>query len=168
MEVEERVIEKIRHRRDAGREKYGTSMERRDLNTIEWFNHLQQELLDGAIYCEKLLRMLELLPEALKSEAWMANECERCNDGIAGYRISSNLKAPNFCHCRRGQARRLGAMAEERNEIGVLEDGFYRYFPEGEGGCLSEEDLIALAEYLRKKNKPHQDGIDQYFRDNSV
>lgn len=168
MEVEERVIEKIRHRRDAGREKYGTSMERKDLNTIEWFNHLQQELLDGAIYCEKLLRMLELLPEALKSEAHIVGQCEKCSDGIAGYRISNNLKEPKYCHCRKGHSLRIGTVAEARKEIEATEDGFYRYFPSEGSGFLSEEDLIALAEYLRKKNKPYQDGIDQYFRDNPV
>lgn len=54
MEIEESVIEIIRKRRDAGRLKYNTSMERTDLTLFDWLNHLQGELLDAAVYVEKL------------------------------------------------------------------------------------------------------------------
>lgn len=53
-EVEERVVSMIRSRRDMGREKYGTSMERDDLSFTEWVQHLQEELLDASIYAEKM------------------------------------------------------------------------------------------------------------------
>lgn len=53
-QIEERVIDKIRTRAEIGESKYGVTMERGDLNRIEWLNHLQEELLDGAIYIEKL------------------------------------------------------------------------------------------------------------------
>lgn len=55
-EIEERVIAKIRQRRDAGRIKYGTTMERNDLSFAQWLKHLQEELMDAAIYVEKLIR----------------------------------------------------------------------------------------------------------------
>lgn len=55
-EIEERVIAKIRQRRDTGRAKYGTTMERKDLSFIEWVQHLQEELMDAAIYAEKIIR----------------------------------------------------------------------------------------------------------------
>lgn len=55
-EVEEAVIEKIRRRRDAGRAKYGTSMERDDLTVEQWTVHAMEEALDFAIYLEKLKR----------------------------------------------------------------------------------------------------------------
>jgi hypothetical protein len=55
-EVEEAVVAKIRQRRDAGRAKYGTTMEREDLTFLEWINHIQEELLDAAIYAEKIKR----------------------------------------------------------------------------------------------------------------
>lgn len=57
-EIEERVIAKIRQRRDAGRIKYGTTMEREDLSFTQWLQHLQEELMDAAIYAEKLMREL--------------------------------------------------------------------------------------------------------------
>jgi len=55
-EIEEAVVNSIRARRDAGREKYKTTMERKDLTFIQWLQHLQEELLDAAIYVEKLKR----------------------------------------------------------------------------------------------------------------
>ncbi len=55
-EVEESVIEKIRKRRDAGRIKYGCTMERTDLTTLQWLTHAQEEAMDLAIYLERLIR----------------------------------------------------------------------------------------------------------------
>ena len=52
--IEEQVIEIIRKRAEAGKEKYGVTMERDDLSLTQWLDHLQEELLDGAIYLEKL------------------------------------------------------------------------------------------------------------------
>lgn len=57
MEIEECVITKIRERRDAGRKKYGITMERDDLSILEWITHAQEEALDFAIYLEKLKRL---------------------------------------------------------------------------------------------------------------
>ena len=54
MEIEDAVIEIIRKRRDGGRINHGTTMERTDLTLFDWLNHLQGELLDAAIYVEKL------------------------------------------------------------------------------------------------------------------
>lgn len=56
IECEESVILKIRLRRDAGRKKYGTSMERTDLTKLEWLRHAQEEAMDFAIYLEKLIQ----------------------------------------------------------------------------------------------------------------
>ena len=54
MNVEDRVIGKILERREIGKKKYGTTMERKDLSFVQWLNHLQEELLDAAIYIEKV------------------------------------------------------------------------------------------------------------------
>jgi hypothetical protein len=53
--VEENVIKKIKDRARAGRKKYGTTMERNDLTFRQWVQHLQEELLDAAVYAQKLL-----------------------------------------------------------------------------------------------------------------
>jgi len=56
METEDAVIEKIKRRRNAGRQKYGTTMERTDLGKLAWMVHFQEELMDAAIYVERLIR----------------------------------------------------------------------------------------------------------------
>ena len=53
--IEDRVIAKIQARAELGRQKYGTTMERKDLTFRQWVTHLQEELLDAAIYAEKLI-----------------------------------------------------------------------------------------------------------------
>lgn len=59
--TEETIIELIRQRGIAGREKYGTTMDRADLAPIEWAQHLQEELADGLQYAERVKGALELL-----------------------------------------------------------------------------------------------------------
>lgn len=59
MEIEESVIAKIRQRRDAGRVKYGVTMERADVDTLDWLQHAQDEAMDLAIYLEKLIKRIK-------------------------------------------------------------------------------------------------------------
>lgn len=50
----ESVIAKYRERSEIGIKKYGTTLERKDLNLIDWLNHLQEELMDASLYVERL------------------------------------------------------------------------------------------------------------------
>tara|TARA_R110001606_G_C15248434_1_gene637086 strand:+ start:805 stop:1017 length:213 start_codon:yes stop_codon:yes gene_type:complete len=52
--VEQRVIDLINQRTEVGEVKYGLTMERDDVKLIDWFQHLQEELLDASIYIEKI------------------------------------------------------------------------------------------------------------------
>jgi len=52
--VVESVISKIRLRSSVGIKKYNTTMDRKDLSTIEWITHLQEELMDAVIYIQKI------------------------------------------------------------------------------------------------------------------
>lgn len=52
--IEDKVCNLIQERTTIGKTKYGTSMERTDLSEKEWLQHLQEELLDAAIYAERL------------------------------------------------------------------------------------------------------------------
>ena len=58
-EIEGRVIIKIAKRSVAGRKKYGTTMERRDLSRKEWLIHAQEEAMDFCVYLEKMIMMEE-------------------------------------------------------------------------------------------------------------
>ena len=48
------VIDRMRARSAVGIEKYGVTMMRDDVSTVEWIDHAIEELLDGAIYLERL------------------------------------------------------------------------------------------------------------------
>jgi hypothetical protein len=48
------VIEKFIVRADFGKNKYGTDLDRTDLEVIDWINHAQEEHMDAILYLEKL------------------------------------------------------------------------------------------------------------------
>lgn len=48
------VIKSYLKRSEVGFEKYGTNLDRTDLNLLQWLNHLQEELMDATLYIEKL------------------------------------------------------------------------------------------------------------------
>lgn len=52
--ITEAVVAQLRTRAEKGKLKYGTTMERDDLTLIQWLQHLQEELMDAAVYVEKL------------------------------------------------------------------------------------------------------------------
>lgn len=48
------VIKKFEKRADEGLKKYGVTLERTDLNTLDWVNEAQQEAMDFCLYLERL------------------------------------------------------------------------------------------------------------------
>lgn len=48
------VVSMLLQRMVIGYEKYGVTTEREDLTVEQWLQHLQEELLDAAIYIERL------------------------------------------------------------------------------------------------------------------
>lgn len=67
--IEDEVCEEILARAEKGLNKYGVSMERDDLDTGEWLQHLLEELLDAAVYVKRLQKeyaeMVENLDKVL-------------------------------------------------------------------------------------------------------
>ncbi len=53
---EDEVCKKIQQRAKVGKAKYGVTMERTDLNIVEWLTHLQEELMDASVYVERLIQ----------------------------------------------------------------------------------------------------------------
>tara|TARA_R100001460_G_scaffold1040_1_gene4222 strand:- start:89 stop:283 length:195 start_codon:yes stop_codon:yes gene_type:complete len=53
--IEDEVCEKIQGRAKVGEVKYGVTMERADLTLLEWLQHLQEELMDAAVYVQRLM-----------------------------------------------------------------------------------------------------------------
>ena len=48
------IIKKFETRAIQGKQKYGTDLDRTDLNTHDWIEHAQDELMDAILYLEKL------------------------------------------------------------------------------------------------------------------
>ncbi len=55
--IEDEVMKKIYSRSLVGKEKYGVTMERTDLTTLDWLIHAQEEAMDMAVYLEKLIQL---------------------------------------------------------------------------------------------------------------
>ena len=53
--IEDEVCEKIQQRAEVGFQKYGTTMEREDFSDLDWMNYLQEELMDGAVYLQRMI-----------------------------------------------------------------------------------------------------------------
>lgn len=73
--IVESVLEKYQQRSEVGQKKYGVTLERNDLNFIQWLAHLQEELMDATLYVEKLKTELEQSPSfpeghIITKESW--------------------------------------------------------------------------------------------------
>jgi hypothetical protein len=49
-----RVLARFNERSQVGINKYNTTLERTDLNTLEWLTHAQEEAMDFVLYLERL------------------------------------------------------------------------------------------------------------------
>ena len=63
-----RVLEKFVNRAKIGKEKYGQTLDRKDLTDKEWLNHLQEELMDATLYLEKLKQIQEDIEKIKQSD----------------------------------------------------------------------------------------------------
>jgi hypothetical protein len=50
------VVKKFLERSELGQKKYGVTLDRTDLKTLDWIQHTQEELMDGILYLERLKR----------------------------------------------------------------------------------------------------------------
>jgi hypothetical protein len=53
------VVAKMQQRSEAGLAKYGVTTERDDLSLLQWLTHLQEELMDAAIYVETIKEKIQ-------------------------------------------------------------------------------------------------------------
>ena len=54
--IVESVVKQFKERSEVGIAKYGTTMDRKDLSTLEWMIHFKQELMDGLLYLERVIK----------------------------------------------------------------------------------------------------------------
>tara|TARA_R110000868_G_scaffold387654_1_gene656318 strand:+ start:4873 stop:5076 length:204 start_codon:yes stop_codon:yes gene_type:complete len=56
--IVESVIGQFKERSEVGINKYGVTLDRTDLTTLEWLKHFQEELMDATLYIEKLKKQI--------------------------------------------------------------------------------------------------------------
>ena len=54
------VISSFKQRSNVGINKYNKTLDRDDLSTLQWLQHLQEELMDATLYIEKLKKSDDL------------------------------------------------------------------------------------------------------------
>jgi hypothetical protein len=54
-EVLKQVIEDMRKREEKGKQEYGTTMDRTDLNQTDWMDYAYEEALDLSLYLKKII-----------------------------------------------------------------------------------------------------------------
>ncbi len=50
------VVNRFKERSEVGIAKYGTTLDRKDLSTLEWMIHFREELMDGLLYLERIIK----------------------------------------------------------------------------------------------------------------
>lgn len=50
----ERLVDQIRSRHHAGLKKYGVTVDRNDLESLQWVQHFREELLDALAYLQRI------------------------------------------------------------------------------------------------------------------
>ena len=63
--IVDQVVAKYQQRSDFGIQKYGTTLQ--DNNKDNFLKHLQEELMDGSLYIEKLQEQLQTLINLVKT-----------------------------------------------------------------------------------------------------
>ena len=57
------IVEEVRkdllERSEVGIKKYNTTLDRTDLSLLDWHINMYEELLDGALYCKKIIKELK-------------------------------------------------------------------------------------------------------------
>ena len=71
------VIVQLRSREEQGMSKYGVNTERKDLSTLEWLQHLQEELMDATVYIEKLKSEMKETKDEMSGMKWIMDRYDR-------------------------------------------------------------------------------------------
>lgn len=53
------VVQKYKQRSEVGISKYGVTLDRDDLSTLEWLQHAQEEAMDLSLYLEKIMNKIK-------------------------------------------------------------------------------------------------------------
>lgn len=133
--IEDAVAKKLLLRAKVGEKKYGTTMERNDLSLAEWLIHLQEELLDAAVYVEKLKQEIQYTDEVdpemsvygIQRGPCSSHAAQQEEDECDGTLGSHPLCCTDYCPCKEDAIdKRMGIIGQNGNDgvhYGTEEDG---------------------------------------------
>ena len=83
--IVQRIIDKMLERAAKGKLKYGVDLERPDLDLLAWLRHMQEELLDGSAYAERMIQDEEKKIEFFKKKTTFQDYhytfvCDKCGE----------------------------------------------------------------------------------------
>ena len=89
----ENVCNSLREREKRGMSKYGVNTMRKDLSTLEWLQHLQEELMDACVYVEKLKNEMKEIQAEMSGMKWKREDSiHRALDNIQYHGKAKNYK----------------------------------------------------------------------------
>ena len=88
----ENVCNSLREREKRGMSKYGVNTMRKDLSTLEWLQHLQEELMDACIYVEKLKNEMKETQAEMSGMKWKNESRKFDNSAIQYHGKTKNYK----------------------------------------------------------------------------
>jgi hypothetical protein len=88
--IADSVARKVGNRAAFGLKKYGVTCDRTDLTPLQWLTHLQEELMDAAVYTEKLMRHEPLTND--QQIAQLTKERDELRAMVLGYTIPNELR----------------------------------------------------------------------------
>ena len=88
----EKVITQLRDREEQGMIKYGVNTERTDLTSLEWLQHLQEELMDASVYIEKLKSDMKETQAEMSGMKWKNKTRKFDNSAIQYHGKTKNYK----------------------------------------------------------------------------
>ena len=71
------VVQRFIQRSEFGQKKYGVTLDRTDLKTGDWIQHMQEELMDAILYLEKLKTTLVISGVLLTEQKVSASSAEQ-------------------------------------------------------------------------------------------
>lgn len=73
--IVESVVNQFKQRSETGIKKYGVTLDRTDLSTLEWMVNFREELQDGLLYLERIIQDTQKeQKETLESHSYFSNK----------------------------------------------------------------------------------------------
>ena len=100
--IVESVVKQFKERSEVGITKYGTTLDRKDLSTLEWMIHFREELMDGLLYLERVIKdtQKENIIDIMKSDEELGLYANTFSGTTSSTTNNSYNPAFTKCQCK--------------------------------------------------------------------